>query len=494
MSLVSGLPRDIVHSCIETWKVKSIWPRFLLETTLHRNALANLLPTHTSSWWPIIEDVFGSPACVALKAKLLNEVADRQGMVCISIDGTLKCTLPILGQAKPSASAAVRNDHPFDDSQSIRRVVTVRGGSGAVLAMMCTPSEKAEDVRKAFAQEFTTHHLQQVKYISTDAPSLKLLTELKSCMPQLQTLILDPMHLAMTYEYTTGRKRSPGSTLLRLMLSKFNQRAAGNAWGIFYQGQNLLPLTPAEDKARQLIESGMMSNAKCQRVLSALENIQVWPTRLAFIEGLAALSSTFPDEVKKHIKQVAKPLRHVLWSAASAERLEWLFNNHRLRAALSVKDHLLLPSGTTSNESLHAEMKGWFRETQNLHQATLAIKLDVVHISKLLAHNSSLLSPTARQMPSSHVLARRLAEDLWTNREWACWARSVGPKVKAALPLKRKYHEGKAKIKNHAFKRPSSTVKRPAAAKQHRTPFNLLRAPGVSRQGTQLRRPAAKGK
>jgi hypothetical protein len=94
---------------------------------------------------------------------------------------------------------------------------------------------------------------------------------------------------------------------------------------------------------------------------------------------------------------------------------------------------MMLPAGTTSNESLHAKMNSWFLQTQGLHQTTLKIKLSILTLSKLLSHNAALYSPTAAQLPSSQVLARRLGQGLWTKESWASWA--ACSLQKANLPM-----------------------------------------------------------
>lgn len=55
-------------------------------------------------------------------------------------------------------------------------------------------------------------------------------------------------------------------------------------------------------------------------------------------------------------------------SHCSAERLEWQLNNYRVRMRFRADRLSLLPSGTSSNEALHAELNNWFRQHVRLHQ------------------------------------------------------------------------------------------------------------------------------
>ena len=70
----------------------------------------------------------------------------------------------------------------------------------------------------------------------------------------------------------------------------------------------------------------------------------------------------------------------------------------------------LAPDGT-SNNTLHAELKGAFRQTTRLHQAILATNLCVIRVEKILSHAGAYLRPTTRQMTQGMVLCRMLRKD-----------------------------------------------------------------------------------
>ena len=52
-------------------------------------------------------------------------------------------------------------------------------------------------------------------------------------------------------------------------------------------------------------------------------------------------------------------VRVLLYNACAAERLEWYFNNIRFRCVLPSNQRSLLPTGTTGNEALHAQINSW---------------------------------------------------------------------------------------------------------------------------------------
>ncbi|CAE8731500.1 unnamed protein product [Polarella glacialis] len=71
------------------------------------------------------------------------------------------------------------------------------------------------------------------------------------------TLALDPVHLPIVYEYSTWRKRTPGSIFLRTIMAKFNKRdntRIASSWGPFYCGDSTDKLDKAESIMRQKID------------------------------------------------------------------------------------------------------------------------------------------------------------------------------------------------------------------------------------------------
>ena len=166
------------------------------------------------------------------------------------------------------------------------------------------------------------------------------------------------MHLAIVYEHAQWGKRSPGSKVLRRLLRKFTQvDGARNlvSWGSFFIGTGPASLNREEAKARQEILDGSMGQGRAKLILENVDPDTPFYSRVTFIEGLAAICRCFPEEVGRKVTGSNKEVAKVLWSAAAPERLEWLFNNLRIWHAMTPLQRALLPSGTASNEALHAE-------------------------------------------------------------------------------------------------------------------------------------------
>ena len=122
--------------------------------------------------------------------------------------------------------------------------------------------------------------------------------------------------------------------------------------------------------------------------------------------------------MERKVTGTSKSVRQVLWSACSPQRSGWLFNNQRVRHALSPLQRALLPSGTTSNEALHSEINSWTRSTHEVHRSTLKLKLRIVTLGKQLVHHIATCYPLARQTADGVVLARGVGAPLWNDESW----------------------------------------------------------------------------
>ncbi|CAE7251936.1 unnamed protein product [Symbiodinium microadriaticum] len=117
---------------------------------------ASFLPRHPNHWWPLIEDVFKSHKVCDLAKQLLDETMRHQAFQVISLDATLRCCLPVLGQAHPRARKEDKEQAVFTGDNALTRVLTCRGRTNAVLALQA---------------------LGQIQFMSVDNPSFKYLQE-----------------------------------------------------------------------------------------------------------------------------------------------------------------------------------------------------------------------------------------------------------------------------------------------------------------------------
>eukprot|EP00435_Cladocopium_sp_Y103_P008302 s3962_g2.t1 len=453
--------------------VKSVWPRLFVISKEQGNPLANLYPTHTRHWWPIVEDVFMSSAVQSLRSNLLLTLERNEEYACVSADATLKVCMALKGQASYREKADVRNSACFGDAEALRRLLTVRGRTGAVLGLVPIVSEKDEFIANALKGALSQNALCQIQFISTDCPTSKLFQTLKTICPNLKCLCLDPIHLAIVYEYAQWRKRTQGSKCLRTLLRKvtaIDPNKTDAAWGPFFEGRNPEPLSRPEEKARRWILDGMPAGA-AEKILGRLNSDVPLFCRVTFIETLAAICAKYDGEVSRKVTGTAKEVRKVLWSACAPERLEYLLNNLRIRHSMDARARCLLPTGTTSNEALHSEINAWARQIQEQHRSTLQLKLQILQLGKLLSHNVALCHPPLRQTRDNVILARASCSPLWTQSTWAVFCAT---RRKAALPLHRQRQAEAAAVREHS--NGEGARKKPVRKNiLKRTPFTVKR-------------------
>ena len=356
------------------------------------------------------------------------------------------------------------------------QVVTVRGRTGCVLLMCPAASEDARAIADCMRGSLPGGGLRQTRVVFTDDPSAHLLSTLQNIMPSLEVVCLDPVHLCMTFEYGTYRKRTRASTVLRMIMQKFSAVDLKDPSPYRtppFNGVHTVEFDHITETRREHILTGGMGKVRAERLIHELDPSQPWQCERDFVEALAALARCFPEDVDKVIPGPNRTGRNVLHTACAPARLQWYWNNLRARHTLSQDELVFLPTGTTSNEALHAEVRSWFRETQKMHQSTLQLKLRILHLSKLIAHNLAMYRPTLRQVTSNMVLARAVVPSPWPVPQWKEFASGAN---KANLPLNKKRARDAALVKFTSLKKPASALKKPASApKSRRTPFNRER-------------------
>ncbi|CAE7313439.1 unnamed protein product, partial [Symbiodinium microadriaticum] len=394
-------------------KVYALHARLL---AIFPGATSSLLPCHANHWWPMIEDIFLSERVRSFEQELENELVQHQEFEFISMDATLRCCLPVMGQAHPRASREVKAQAVFHGESALTRASWLRR-TNAVLMLAATATEETEILVQAMAEKLPAAGLQQVRCVTVDNPSGKLWKGLRCICPNLQILCLDPVHLAMTCEYASSRKRTAMSKTLRAILQKLSVRSSRcteNTWGTIFRGDNAKPLTHEEQKARSQIEDRSMPLKKATAVLEHLNASVPFFERAEWSKSLAALAAVYRQDMDRVVPGPNRKVYELLHSAAAAERTEWYFNNLRARHAIATSRLSLLPVGTTSNESLHHETNNFFRETQKNHKTTLSLRLKILQFSKQMAHNAALYHETTRQMAEAEVLARTSSREMWS--------------------------------------------------------------------------------
>ena len=474
-----------------------------------KGEVASLLPRNTATWENVIEDVFFSPSSNAELDRLIGECVVSGEYTSLSVDGTFKPCLGLLGQAKHTARKSVGTNQALPADAALHVVYTIRGRTGAVLGVHPCVSESTETQVAALATRCSAQALRSVQHYAADNPSRKLLLGLRRVCPNLKALSLDPLHIVMKYEQASYERKSAGSKFLRKIVSKFSghtdKRISYAYQGTaYYDGAGALKIDPAEKRAIHLLTNRCMTKREAEKLRSDLDVEKPFTCRAEFVLLLAALVAIWPDEVEK-ITMSGKPIFRSLVHIAEPDRIEWLLNGTRFRLRCSTEVVEMLAVGTTSNESLHMELRRWFGGIHELHQSTLMLKLRIFQLAKLIAHNCALYHQTTIQIKQRFVLARSAqCKRLWTGvNEWEKWCselrRRTEEKVyssaqtrqiearadyrkkhlyRANNPLSRKRKQLKAAVKKHRSKKAMDAAKT-VRRRLKRTAFCMDKGRGV---------------
>lgn len=324
-------------------KVKGLIPHMHRRSAERGNHLSSLLPTHVSHWWPIVEDVFNSPAVLLLEKCMFDQLVLHDELDYISVDATLRVTMTIMGQRPPRMQERGAHIAVFVGADEIRRVITVRGRTGAVLAIWPAQGESAAVLTELFRAKLTTEMLAKVRFVAHDDPSALLYRSFRDIMPNLRMLCLDTVHLPMVYEYGFWRSRTAGSSLLRRIMGKFTPRSldiAVHACGPAFHGNHSRDTDFEEEVLRRHIRESTLPLPRARAVLEKLDFTRAFTSRVDFAETLAALSAVHSDEMSKMVPGPNRVVGEILASAVHPTRVE-----HHIK-----QTHLTL-SGTCSQRS-----------------------------------------------------------------------------------------------------------------------------------------------
>ena len=167
-------------------------------------------------------------------------------------------------------------------------------------------------------------------------------------------------------------------------------------------------------------------------------------------------------------------------------------NNLRVRHAMTSTYLWFLPSGTSSNEALHAEINSWTRSVNVMHRSTLALKLQYFMYIKTLQHFLSNEFPMSRVVGASMILGRALHESIWSKEDWNSWCaeqHTANVRSKAALPLTRSRHSEAEVVRQWVKKKPAARPMKTKVRKRRVNPLSVkrihtLRTAGVKRSAS----------
>ncbi len=142
---------------------RGVGTTLLLKCQETGSELSSLLPNPKGLWWHgMLEDIFYSQPVLTMTRDLLSECEHHDEYSRISMDGTVKCVASPVGQATYRTPRSIRDTFPTPESECIYRVLSIRGRTGAVVALAPVFSEAVEHVVTAILENLTESQRRQV--------------------------------------------------------------------------------------------------------------------------------------------------------------------------------------------------------------------------------------------------------------------------------------------------------------------------------------------
>ena len=135
-----------------------------------------------------------------------------------------------------------------------------------------------------------------------------------------------------------------------------------------------------------------------------MKSAEVWSGLAEWIPALAAVATSYPEEMKNKHSRKGKSKLLLLMAAATFQRYQWYLNNARLRSTVACQQAALLGTGTCGNEVLHAEVRGVFRQAFHVSVPTFRLKLGLFKLSKQVSFDGARRIPLLRRMNQGPVV------------------------------------------------------------------------------------------
>ena len=326
---------------------------FQCDIQLRGCVLGHILPEHAKTMWPM-EDVLQSPDVTAWQQALKHNLHSSDGFRVL-LDGTMKIAM---GLRRYETRIPRPQGGIVDGGVDVNTcVLTIRTLEGGLLNLAVVPND-SRPCHVVAALESTIRPDQRcgARWWVVDNATAALCSAVLNSFSRLQGIALDTCHLPIKYESVAWNRKSPGSQMLRRLVSKFNVELPVDSPSDLFIPFNG-DITRHMDNKELYFYKHSCEHSFPREELD-LESARAWTDLAYWIRSLAAVATTLPNEVANKNTRKGKSRLRILMAAATPDRFEWYMNNARIRTTLSARESTLMGSGTCGNEALHAELRG----------------------------------------------------------------------------------------------------------------------------------------
>ena len=346
---------------------------------------AGLLPRRRNTREHLVQHVLFHDDTNALATRLVDEATTHGEWEIISHDSTFKALFSIIGQV-PMAQA----------EGGLHALHTVTGKTGAVLGSSPQPSERDAHTIAALQDILPGNARATVRWMFSDMPS-----SLQRCTHVFQILVgvaEDPLHLTFRIDRCySGTKRSAVARRVLDLHRKFRAPIAG----VVYTGG-----PPAPGAA------GTWNGARTPQFHATAEAWEAYCSRpfrshQEYIDQLLLIARMYLDEMERPCGSRAdeNTLKDILIAGSRYQHFAYLNNGCRVLHAMpeAVRRHLAW--GTTANEALHMQIKGWHANVRVQHAERVPHTMRAFSLAKMTTHNAAAYHPTTAQRTQSELLS-----------------------------------------------------------------------------------------
>ena len=165
-----------------------------------------------------------------------------------------------------------------------------------------------------------------VHWLVVDNASAALCSAARRSFLGLRGVALDTCHLPMKYEAVASNHKSPGSQMLRRLVSKFNvELPQGSPPDLCtpFNGDVTRQMDEREQSLHTHLCKSSLPRVEMDQVFADVRSARAWTDLAGWIRALAAVATMFPNEPKNNNSREGKSKLRIFMTAATFGHFEW---------------------------------------------------------------------------------------------------------------------------------------------------------------------------
>jgi hypothetical protein len=389
--------------------IDQVMHSYIFEAQMGRGELASLVSTNRKWWVKVLEAVFFSDAAEKLVTDAKERLHTEDDYSTLSIDGHMKCCLPVKGQAPNRTKKALKKEYPLHGADAVNCVITGITATGAVVFLEPQSVESNATIIETIEDNIPAHHHKGIGHVAVDKPGPDLFRKFRALTgnDNLQ-MSCDPPHVSFTWESVcmSKKKKPAGSSTLRKIMKKFSSphHPESTIRKDYFDGDDAKGFDGEKFSSEGVFDKVAKDVDAAKRILDSIDTTYSWRSRKEFVRHIAALCACYP-EVAKMWHHSNERLRACMINRCRPSSFQWFYNWCR-HVNSGPPGEVLTATGTCANEALHNQLRSMMVRVTKLHAGTLRLKLRMFLLKKILSHGAAAYRPTLRTMTERMVTAR----------------------------------------------------------------------------------------